>query len=30
MDNIASFFTKNGTKLKLKSNIGTKLIHFDT
>jgi len=28
-DNIASFFTKNETKLKLKTNIGTKLNHFD-
>jgi len=30
MNNIASFFTKIETKLKLKTNIGTKLSHFDT
>ena len=28
-DNIASLLQKNETKLKLKTNIGTKLNHFD-
>jgi len=28
-NNISSFFTKIGTKLKLKTNIETKLNHFD-